>query len=401
MTTLNDSFENSALENLLERYLSNDLNIVFDENIPGVTQLFASQRSLTALPGRDISKKDVENADALIVRSVTRVEETLLSQSSVKFVGTCTIGTDHMDTAYLDRTGIEWASAPGCNAAAVLQYVIAALVSLGKLSFHDTTAAMKVAVIGCGNVGGRIGTVFTQLGHKVFCVDPFLSSSDVQQKGMSHAELEVCRDADIVCCHTPLTRTGPHASYHMLDEEFFLSLKPKCTFINAGRGAIVAPEVLAGVMPRLKERGIQIVLDVWPSEPVVEPAIAREVDYATPHIAGYSLEGKVYGTIMVAERLLSWLGASQPDIQGLLHNVKKQYLGEPQTMHAENLDEAILSIYHPAKDHQRFLDALPEMPSSFDTLRKNYPLRRDFEHYKLLTTDKAAGKMVAALGFSS
>ena len=394
------------LHQLADRFTSESLHVVYDENILGLEAFFENHR-LTPLAGRSITRDDLLDADILIVRSVTRVDKTLLDGTSVRFVGTCTIGIDHLDISFLEQNQIVWASAPGCNANAVVQYVVCALVAVGALSFNaqssrtEAGTAKSIAIIGCGNVGGRVGQVFSELGHSVRCVDPFLSKAAIGRKRMEKSSLAACEDADIICCHTPLTTSGDHPSFEMLDRVFFEALKPGAVLVNAGRGAIVSTAVLESLTPQLLAKKITLILDVWPDEPEVDRKLAQHVKIATPHIAGYSLEGKVYGTTMILRELLSELGATEKRYEALIETIHHDYFGSTVSLDSTTLDQAILSVYNPKKDHERFMTSVSRMPAAFDALRKEYPLRREFGHFNLDPKALTESEMTnaRALGF--
>ena len=266
------------------------MKIVADENIPYVDALFGELGEIVTRPGRDICAADVADADVLLVRSVTSVNQRLLGDSNVKFVGTCTIGTDHLDKNWLDSAGIEYRSAPGCNAYGVVQYVFSVLANLDLLRGQP-----KVGVIGCGNVGGRLYRTLKALGLDVVVYDPFLSKSNIPDL----QEWEALYDCDIVCTHTPLTTSGPHPTEKMITTNFFSNLKTGCLLLNAGRGGVIDNNALSDYLDGDNLNNVRVVLDVWESEPDVHRKLLHQVIFASPHIAGYSFEGKTNGSLMI------------------------------------------------------------------------------------------------------
>lgn len=271
------------------------MKIVADENIAYAKHFFAAMGELVLLAGRHISAADVRDADVLLVRSVTSVNRELLAGSAVKFVGSCTIGTDHVDQHYLTEAGIQFAFAPGCNAQAVVEYVMAALRGL-EVNLKNA----RVGVVGCGNVGGRLLRHFLRSGVNAVGNDPFLSNTDFPL-----VDVETILHCDVICLHTPLTKTGAHPSFHLLDNTRIQQLKAGTLLLNAGRGAVVDNLALLQRLERAQD--LQVVLDVWENEPAINGDLLAQAAIDTPHIAGYSAEGKLRGTEMVYEALCAFL----------------------------------------------------------------------------------------------
>lgn len=365
------------------------MKIVVDENIPLADELFASFGEIVKLPGREISVQDVRHADALLVRSVTKVNRDLLDASKIRFVGTCTIGTDHLDKNYLDSAGIKYASAPGCNAWGVVQYDIAAMDYLGLFN-----TSLKVGIVGCGNVGGRLYRTLKALGFKCCCYDPFLTAEQIPDL----TDWQALFECDIVCVHTPLTYDGPHPTYHMIDKEFLGVLKPGAVLLNAGRGEVVDNLALKKYLQSNNAKSLRVVLDVWENEPAIDAGLAELVDLATPHIAGYSFEGKTNGSLMIYEALAEFLGVEQLQCDATVRDVKKRTYGTPELLQVGTLSDAIRGSYDIVSDDKRLRAALPMLPAGFDSLRKNYPVRREFSHYGV---PSALQVKAAALGFGA
>ena len=345
------------------------LKIIADENMPLVHELFGHYGSVTLIPGRSIRAEDVIDADVLLVRSVTVVNQELLQGSSVKFVGSATIGIDHVDTNFLRTAGIRFAFAPGCNAKAVVQYDLSVMSRLVPDWVNKT-----VGIIGCGNVGTRLYSTLSALDVSCRIYDPFLSMNSSLPLHNFNDVLE----ADIVCLHTPLTYEGLFPTYHMIDRAAINRLIPGALLISAGRGEVVDTEALLEILRSGKP--LSVALDVWESEPDICPNLLRHVSLGTPHIAGYSLEGKINGTTMVFDDFLDWIGA-QEDYSARLSI-------EPVTISSPNINSvnrAILASYDVFADDKRMRKALSGLVKNtsqqrgmFDALRREYPVRREF-----------------------
>lgn len=347
-----------------------DMKIVADENIPYAKELFSNIGEVTLLPGRAMTSDDAADADILLVRSVTGVNAALLEHSKVKFVGTCTIGTDHLDTNYLDRNEIVYSSAPGCNAYGVVQYDLGALAKTGKLNSDN-----RVAIVGCGNVGGRIYRALKGLGIQCYCVDPFKSKAELPDL----AEFDAVYDADVICVHTPLTRSGPFPTYELFNDGVLSKLKPDALLLNAGRGDVIDNKALLNHLE--KNAHFSAVLDVWQNEPHINIELLDALTYATPHIAGYSFEGRVNGSFMIFEALCGFLSMSSEESNLLVNRVKVEAFGSSEPLAAQDVLSAIMATYDITDDDTRLRASVAELPGKFDVLRKNYPKRREFSHY--------------------
>ena len=353
--------------------------IVADENIPFVQEAFGRFGRVRTLPGRALSRRELREAEVLLVRSVTRVDERLLAGTRVRFVGTATIGTDHLDEEYLKKAGIAYASAPGSNACSVADYLTAAvLVLAGRLGLE--LPSLTAAVVGCGNVGSRVVKRLRALGLRVLENDPPLRE---KTGGECFLPLQdVLPQADLVTLHVPLTRSGPHPTFHLADERFLCELlRPGAIFINTSRGKVVDEAAL--LYARRVRRLRAVVLDVFHDEPDVSPEILEAADIATPHIAGYALDGKARGTMMLHEALARFLG-EEPSWR------MEEVLPEPPLPvieldpGPEAVARAVAAVYDIEADDRKFR-RLPLLPRElragyFDRLRKEYPVRREFRN---------------------
>ena len=374
--------------------------IVADENIPLIEEFFASFGEIRRLPGRQITRADVHDADVLLVRSVTRVDRELLEGSAVKFVGTCTIGTDHLVLDDFEHAGIQWASAPGCNARGVVDYVLGSLLTLADIEGADL-AQRTYGVIGAGEVGGRLVRVLRDLGWKVQVCDPLRQAAE----GADYVSLEqIIEQCDVISLHTPLSKSGDFATWHLLDEARLNRLKPGTWLINASRGPVVDNAALRNVLNARED--LQAVLDVWEGEPQVDVELADLCVLATPHIAGYSLDGKQRGTAQIYQALCAFLGQT-PQVQ-LADLLPAPWLAKVEL--SANSDQAwalamvCRGVYDPRRDDADFRRTLTgpvdQQKQAFDGLRKHYPVRREIEGLTVHIEghNPALTKMAAALG---
>lgn len=374
--------------------------IVADENIPLIEEFFASFGEIRRLPGRQITRADVHDADVLLVRSVTRVDRELLEGSAVKFVGTCTIGTDHLALDDFEHAGIQWASAPGCNARGVVDYVLGSLLTLADIEGADL-AQRTYGVIGAGEVGGRLVRVLRDLGWKVQVCDPLRQAAE----GGDYVSVEqIIEQCDVISLHTPLSKSGDFATWHLLDEARLNRLKPGTWLINASRGPVVDNAALRNVLNARED--LQAVLDVWEGEPQVDVELADLCVLATPHIAGYSLDGKQRGTAQIYQALCAFLGQT-PQVQ-LADLLPAPWLAKVEL--SANSDQAwalamvCRGVYDPRRDDADFRRTLTgpvdQQKQAFDGLRKHYPVRREIEGLTVHIEghNPALTKMAAALG---
>jgi len=360
------------------------MKIVADENIPYVREVFTPLGEVICISGRNMNPALLLDADVLLVRSITPVNQDLLQDTSVRFVGTATIGTDHIDQEYLHRRGITFVSAAGSNANSVTEYVLTALLVLAA-RYRLNLEGKKLGIIGVGNIGSRLEKKAGALGLQVLPNDPPLQ----RQTGAPRfvALDQVLQEADIITCHVPLTRVGPDPTYHLLEAKRLAQLKPDAILINTSRGAVVDNRALKEYLHQ--PQAGPVVLDVWENEPHIDVELLEKVSLATPHIAGYSLDGKVNGTLMLYKALCVFLGEAP---------VKQVNLMPPPPLPAIDRidtsvpDQAVMtgvmgSIYDIDAD-DRNLRGLVNLPvdqrgQHFDSLRKNYPVRRESHNTRI------------------
>ena len=377
------------------------MKIVADENIPCVQQAFASLGEVLLLPGRSMQAEQVRAADILLVRSVTRVDASLLQGSSVRFVGSATIGFDHVDRDYLQQQDIGFATAPGSNATSAAEYVVSALMVLsGQQGFE--LAGKTVGIIGCGNVGSRVRDRLAALGMTCLVNDPPLQASAGHDEFVA---LDEVLQADIVTLHVPLTTSAPHPTLHLLDASALDRLKPGAILINTSRGAVVDNRALDALLARRDD--LSVVLDVWENEPSISASLLQQVDLATAHIAGYSYDGKLRGTEMIYRAAcdyfaepLQWRAADELQRAASI-DLRAHDAGDVLAV----TRAAVVACYDVRQDDARLRETLSlpatERALAFDRLRKDYPLRREFSESTLLLHEPAGalGQLLSALGF--
>ncbi|WP_460116887.1 4-phosphoerythronate dehydrogenase PdxB [Pseudomonas sp. S2_C03] len=376
--------------------------IVADENIPLLDAFFEHFGEIRRVAGRSIDRATVEHADVLLVRSVTNVNRALLEGSNVRFVGTCTIGTDHLDLEYFQQAGITWSSAPGCNARGVVDYVLGSLLTLADIEGVDLNQR-TYGVVGAGEVGGRLIEVLKGLGWKVLVCDPPRQACEAGDYVSLEQIIEQC---DVISLHTPLTKQGAESTWHLFDRNRLNQLKPGAWLINASRGPVVDNAALREVL--LQREDLQAVLDVWEAEPEVDVALAELCVLATPHIAGYSLDGKQRGTAQIYQAYCDFLG--QPAQVQLSELLPPPWLSQV-TLSADSdpawaLAMMCRGVYDPRRDDADFRRSLGgsvgEQRAAFDVLRKNYPPRREIDglQVRIEGDSPPLRAMVLALGAS-
>jgi erythronate-4-phosphate dehydrogenase len=376
------------------------MKIIADANIPFVQQCFSSLGEVEVLPAGMITADSVRDADILLVRSVTKVNAQLLSAAKVRFVGTATIGFEHVDIEYLKKSNIAFASAPGSNANSVAEYVIAALLSVAN-KLQIKLVGKSIGVIGVGNCGRRVAKKCAALDMKVFLNDPPLQRQTDDPK---YLPIEKLFDCDFITFHTPLSFEGADRTFHLADEKFFKSLKAGCIFINSSRGGVVETSALKKAIESGKLKAV--VLDVWENEPNIDNQLLRMVDIGTPHIAGYSLDGKVAGMIMIYKAVCKHFGL-EPEFNAdsFLPPPAVSEIRIDSTAADEQsiIHETVQRVYAINRDdfNTREILVLPEADRAkfFDDLRKNYPARREFQNTKIVCTGKNTANILAGLGF--
>lgn len=371
------------------------MKLVVDENMPYVRELFADFGDIVAVNGRHLSAEQVSDADVLLVRSVTQVNQALLAQNSqLKFVGSATIGTDHIDQDYLASRNIPFSSAPGCNATSVGEYVFNALLELAD-KYGAQLRDKTVGIVGAGNTGSAVARCLSAWGVSVMLCDPPLQrSGDVREFFSLDTLIE---QADVLTFHVPITHEGADATFHLLDAAKIARLKPSMWLINASRGEVVDNHAL---LARQQSQPMPLVLDVWEGEPKPLAALVPLADIATPHIAGYSLEGKALGTFMLYQRLCELLGRKvDKTLADLLPKAWYQQLCVSQTPDQAELLRLCRFVYD-LRDDDRQFRKIHQIPDGFDNMRKNHRHRREFSALALVNADGSEVDCLTKLGFA-
>ena len=352
------------------------MKIVAATNMPLVEEAFGRLGTVTVHEGRRIDASMVRDADLLALRSTTRVDAALLAGSRVRFVGTATIGTDHLDIPWLEANRIAWTYAPGCNANSVAEYIVAALLEL-SVRHGVPLAGRTLGVIGVGNVGRRVVAKAAALGLRVLQHDP---PREREEGGDAFVSRETLLDeSDIVTLHVPLNRTGLDCTMQLADAAFFGAMRRGAVFINAARGAVMDGEAL-GVALADGQVG-HAVLDTWPTEPGIPLELLAAATIGTPHIAGHSYEGKAAGTQMVYEAACRFLGRPVAcDCLALLPPppVPTIRLEAPPEPVEAALHAVVRQVYDIMADDARLRGGQADMAHSFDAQRRAYPVRREF-----------------------
>lgn len=349
------------------------MQCVVDENLAYVDYFFGDHQVIKK-SGRGIQPVDLREADALLVRSVTAVTQPLLTGTAVRFVGSATIGTDHLDLIGLAQMGVTVANAAGCNAQAVAEYVVTAVLTL-RPELLTAGQDFCLGIIGLGNVGKRLARLAGRLGWRVLGYDPLQSPEGIAQVSLSR----LLAESNAVSLHVPMVKYGEHATYHLIAAAQLAQMSADSILINSSRGAVVAE---ADLLADIRRTGRQVVLDVFEHEPRISAELLDAVALVTPHIAGYSLEGKARGTEMIYQAFCRWQGiAPVHTLAVVMPSAPCWFDARPLTV---QLAELLPQLYDIRRDdavlracvRDGWVDA-----ASFDRLRRDYPLRREWAAY--------------------
>ena len=373
--------------------MSETLTIVAGQQIVQAAETFDRLGQVRLVNGRSINPGTVKDADVLLVRSVTRVDETLLKGSAVRFVGSATSGIDHIDQTYLENAGICFAHAPGSNARSVAEYVLSSLFAIAELQDFSLTDK-TVGIIGCGEVGSRLRHFLQCLNIKCLIHDP---PRQLHQPDDDYVDLETIATADIISLHVPLDSEPDYPTRNLVDANFLSKLKNDVILINTSRGEVINEVDLTSFKQHHPEA--TLVLDVWHHEPDINLELLQQTLIATPHIAGYSFDGKLKATRMLYRALQAFIGKPVTDETG----------GNNETalteISADQVSLAVMQSYDVRSDavglRQLLTLAAAERPAFFDMLRKNYPVRREFSQriVKSSTMDQQTAQQCQQLGF--
>ena len=371
------------------------IRIVADDKIPFLKGVLEPYAKVTYLPGNQINRNSISGTDALLVRTRTKCDHELLSDTPVKFIATATIGFDHIDTEYCEKNGIKWTNAPGCNSSSVQQYIASALLRISGesgFSLKDKT----LGIIGIGNVGSKVQNLASALGMNVILNDP--PRERKENKKIFSSLDHLLKESDIITLHVPLNLDGQDKTHHLFDSESFGRIKKGSWFINSSRGEVVETEALKDAIGGEKLAGT--VLDVWEREPEIDIPLMHMSFLATPHIAGYSADGKANGVSMIVKDLCesfdipldNWYPTEVPAPPGSVLTIDCN--GKSTE---EIIRRAVFHSYNIVEDDIR----LRFDPTRFEKERENYPVRREFSYFTIDIKDgnEEISKLLKSLGF--
>jgi erythronate-4-phosphate dehydrogenase len=395
------------------------MKLVIDERIPFIRGILEPFADVLYLPGAGIRREQLIDADGMIIRTRTPCTRELLEGTPVRFIATATIGYDHIDTGWCDEAGIRWTNAPGCNSGSVAQYIAAALAVVAtekQINLEGKT----LGIIGVGHVGSKVQRVGEALGMQVLLNDPPRARAEGPQ---SFTDLNtLLRQSDIVTLHIPLNRTGPDKTLHLVNDQFLDQLKPGVILINTARGEVLdeaavlrwtadcrqptaeTPSVTRHASLVTGHRSLvtghrSLVIDTWPHEPLINHQLLRNTWIATPHIAGYSLDGKQNATKMVVEAVAKHFGFTIYDLPFTGHRSLVTGHRSLVTGHRSlvTVFDHILSTYDILADDRR----LRESPETFEEQRNKYPVRREFSAWRIKPFPSGkTGRTLQLLGFT-
>lgn len=371
------------------------IRIVADDKIPFLKGALDSFANVTYMPGKQINRDALINADALLVRTRTRCNAELLEGTPVKFIASATIGFDHIDTVYCREKKIEWTNAAGCNSSSVQQYIASAIMRIASESDSDLRE-MTLGIIGVGNVGSKVEKLARLMGMNVLLNDP---PRERKEGGINFVSLDrILRESDIISLHVPLNMDGEDKTWHMLDNESINKIRDRGWLINSSRGEVIETEALKNAVTNDKLSGV--IIDVWEKEPEIDIPLMHMSFLATPHIAGYSSDGKANGTAMAVRALGKWFNfpldgwfpGNIPQPSDPVLSIEGADKGD-----LEIVKKAILHSYNIMEDDVK----LRFDPSHFEKIREEYPVRREFSAYsvKLNGGSQNAARMLTDLGF--
>lgn len=373
------------------------MKIVCDNKIPFLRGVLEPYAEVLYLPGRETTPEVVRDADAVITRTRTKCDAALLEGSSVKVIATATIGYDHIDTAWCEEHGIVWRNAPGCNSWSVKQYIATVLCTLARRHGLEL-AGMTLGVVGVGNVGSKVAEAAALLGMRVLLCDPPRAR---REGGKAFVSLdEILAGCDIITLHVPLSREGEDATWHLFDAARLASLRPGQFLINSSRGPVVDNAALKAALQQKRLCGA--VLDVWEGEPEPDRGLMDLLDIATPHIAGYSADGKANGTMASVRTVASVLGLPltqwRPEEIPAPPQPLRFRLEAAGKSRQQVLSEALIHTYDPLADDR----VLRADPASFEQLRGDYPVRREPTAFTLDLQDGSPelAETLSAIGFT-
>lgn len=368
------------------------MNIIADNTIPYLKGIIEPIANITYLSSGQFTKEAIQNADALIVRSIDKCTQEILTGSQVKLITTATIGFDHIDTDYCEKAGITWYNAPGSNALSVAQYLISSLVTL-SIESGEPLSGKTIGIIGVGHVGKQVEKLCTALGMNILRNDPPRAEQEGDSEFVSLQT--IAQKADIITLHTPLTREGKHKTYHLANQPFLDSLQKRPWFINASRGAVHDTEALLNAHQSGKIGAL--VIDCWEKEPDIHKKLLEIAAIATPHIAGFSADGKANATRMCLEHISRFFQVEITSINKVVPLPPSQPIIDLNRFDTKRVENAILSTFNPLKINS----SLRENPEKFEWFRAHYEYPREFNAYTILNATPEETIKLEKLGFNT
>ncbi|CAL1329071.1 4-phosphoerythronate dehydrogenase [Candidatus Providencia siddallii] len=373
------------------------MKVLIDENISCIEQLFGNFDEVKKFYGRIISSKDLINVDALIIRSITKVNKILLKNTSIKFIGTTTSGIDHIDIQLLKSMNIYFSFAPGCNSIAVVEYVFSSILVLAERQ-HFNLCDKIVGIVGVGNIGKILLKRLTSLGIKCILCDPPRAVNENSKKFVSLSN--IVKQADIITLHAPLNLSDKYNTYHLMNLEHLSNLRDGAILINTSRGELIDNKALLSLL--IKGKKISVVLDVWEYEPKINVDLLNLISIGTSHIAGYTFEGKTRGTIKIYEDYNNFFDRSFRRVS-LLSLAPKCVINEITVngkLTQEILKRLIHLVYDVRSDDSN-LRLVSDINNEFDQLRKNYKERREWSSLKVKCNFQKTAILLNKLGFNA
>jgi len=372
------------------------MKIVADDKIPFLKGALESFAEVNYVPCNLITREIITGADALLIRTRTKCDESLLKGSAIKFIGSATIGFDHIDTVYCAENNITWTNAPGCNSSSVCQYVVSALLKL-SLDKGFSLKGKTIGIVGVGNVGSKVEKAANALGMTVILNDPPRAKHE-NQKRFETLDI-VLEKSDIITVHVPLTLAGDDKTFHLFDDHIFKKINKKVWLINTSRGEAVNSVALKKALSAGTIAGA--ILDVWENEPDIDKSLMDNVFIATPHVAGYSTDGKANGTSMIVDSLCRFFNIGL--INWIPQNIPPPefpcIIIEPKDKSVEKIiSEAVFHSYDVSIDNC----CLRSSPATFEKQRGNYKIRREFSAFTVILQGKNANaeNSLKELGFN-
>tara|TARA_B100001094_G_C18190328_1_gene806748 strand:- start:351 stop:1481 length:1131 start_codon:yes stop_codon:yes gene_type:complete len=374
------------------------LHILADEMMPHVTELFSPVAQVTTKAGRDITAEDLIGVHILLVRSVTQVNAQLLSYAeNLVFVGSATIGVDHIDQQALQDRGIAFSAAPGCNAIAVGQYALCALLTLAQQS-NILLQNKTVGIVGAGHTGQALAQCLKALKVKVIFYDPF--EPEHPYLGILYVDWQtLCEQSDVLSFHVPLTYTGPYPTHHMVNTKTLAQIKSGVWLLNCCRGEVMDTQALKAW--RIQDTQAKLVLDVWEHEPHPDPELLALCDLGTPHIAGHSMEGKLRGTYQLYQKLTAlYQWPTMIEFKRFLPETRLKPVKLTRLPDEAELFNLCTKVYNIRHDDHLFRQHM-QQDQGFDLMRSQYALRHEFSALTVCSKDQVTLKLLAQIGFTT